>query len=618
MRTFCLYVNVRPPVLARPQRDTRTMIDYNERDRAGSFAEDEHKYAKMLLTKRFVKSKFPYVNGHAVTLDWLRMTGFKEPFLVECPDGLDMKMPPSTLTVDQVADSCGRDKIVETVEVLAQAERQMTLDEWAKYYTQPIEKRKKLFNVISLEIGSTKLAQMIERPKIVRDLDWTNLVWPARSMKPEFPRVQLYCLMSVKDCYTDFHIDFGGSSVFYHILSGEKIFYFVRPTPTNLKKYEKWSNSPDQNKIFFGDEVKECIEVRIQAGSTLFLPTGWIHAVFTPKDSMVIGGNFLHGMNIDGQLDVYEIENKTDVPLKFRFPFFLEMQFYAAKYYLSALKSSHEDSSNSESAILSKFELQGLLRLAKFLTEKVAILKDSSKPNAKIRKLLKRSLPPEIPNIAKMIKKFCELVRTRCREAGIDVSDCHVKKAAVLSDDGSPKVVVLLRRNVIPDDDMDDHVESEVVPGDLKPIRLKLGKRPQEEINSYLDDEFDEGVVSDWNSGESEFENYSSVDDDDEEFFESVLEPKAKNRSAQKSLTQCVDAPPRTEVPRAISQPGIFASVPQNQKVVPAVPETSSMHETKSAIKQSFDSIKMAAPAPKKPANVYDRLSKALLKMRRK
>lgn len=32
-----------------------------------------------------------------------------------------------------------------------------------------------------------------------------------------------YVLMSVGGCYTDFHIDFGGTSVWYHILKGEKV-----------------------------------------------------------------------------------------------------------------------------------------------------------------------------------------------------------------------------------------------------------------------------------------------------------------------------------------------------------------------------------------------------------
>ena len=29
--------------------------------------------------------------------------------------------------------------------------------------------------------------------------------------------------MSVKGCFTDFHVDFGGTSVWYHILHGEKV-----------------------------------------------------------------------------------------------------------------------------------------------------------------------------------------------------------------------------------------------------------------------------------------------------------------------------------------------------------------------------------------------------------
>lgn len=29
--------------------------------------------------------------------------------------------------------------------------------------------------------------------------------------------------MSVKGCYTDFHIDFGGTSVWYHVFKGRKV-----------------------------------------------------------------------------------------------------------------------------------------------------------------------------------------------------------------------------------------------------------------------------------------------------------------------------------------------------------------------------------------------------------
>jgi hypothetical protein len=48
---------------------------------------------------------------------------------------------------------------------------------------------------------------------------------------PSFPQVQMYCLMGPGNAYTDFHIDFGGTSVWYHLVHGEKWFYFIPPTP---------------------------------------------------------------------------------------------------------------------------------------------------------------------------------------------------------------------------------------------------------------------------------------------------------------------------------------------------------------------------------------------------
>jgi len=60
--------------------------------------------------------------------------------------------------------------------------------------------------------------------------------------------------------------------------------------------------------------------VDIEAGQTLIIPTGWIHAVFTPVDSLVFGGNFLHGSHMPDQLRIYELELFTRVPRKVSVP----------------------------------------------------------------------------------------------------------------------------------------------------------------------------------------------------------------------------------------------------------------------------------------------------------
>lgn len=54
-------------------------------------------------------------------------------------------------------------------------------------------------------------------------------MWPQKSSENENalfnkPEVQKYCLIGVKDSYTDFHVDFGGSSVWYHVLKVRNVF----------------------------------------------------------------------------------------------------------------------------------------------------------------------------------------------------------------------------------------------------------------------------------------------------------------------------------------------------------------------------------------------------------
>jgi len=249
-------------------------------------------------------------------------------------DALDMVMPQG-LTVRTVAELYGPDEKVEVIDVKSQngEGKKWNMRRWAEYYESKGDKIVR--NVISLEVSQSKLGRLIRRPQIVRDLDLQDSVWPADlQAKGEIPRVQFYCLMSVADCFTDFHIDFGGSSVFYHILKGKKTFFFIPPKEKHLKKYEEWCLSPAQNWTFLGDQTKECYRVDLSEGDTMLIPAGWIHAVWTPEDSLVIGGNFLTRLNYAMQLRISNIEKATGVARKFRYPHFQKIHWYTAFRYL--------------------------------------------------------------------------------------------------------------------------------------------------------------------------------------------------------------------------------------------------------------------------------------------
>jgi F-box/leucine-rich repeat protein 10/11 len=247
-------------------------------------------------------------------------------------DKLDMVIP-GGLTVRRVSELYGPQERVPVIDVKAQEgeDKRWTMAKWADYYEQQGEKPVR--NVISLEVSKSRLGRLIRRPKAVRDMDLQDSVWREDDKKAP-PAVQFYCLMSVADCYTDFHIDFGGSSVYYHIVKGRKVFFFIPPTKQNLKKYEDWCLSPKQGHEWLGHQVKECYRVDLYPGDTMLIPSGWIHAVWTPEDSLVIGGNFLTRLHYGMQIKVLEIEKATKVAAKFRYPFFQKIMWLTAIKYL--------------------------------------------------------------------------------------------------------------------------------------------------------------------------------------------------------------------------------------------------------------------------------------------
>lgn len=274
------------------------------------------------------------VQTPSVVEEWLARDAGLQKVIDHGQDALDMVMP-HNLTVRTVSELYGPEERVEVIDVKSQngEGKKWNMRRWADYYET--KESKVVRNVISLEVSQSKLGRLIRRPKIVRDLDLQDSVWPQElQQKGEIPRVQLYCLMSVADCFTDFHIDFGGSSVFYHILKGKKTFLFIPPKEKHLKKYEEWCQSPAQNWTFLADQTKECYRVDLSEGDTMLIPAGWIHAVWTPEDSLVIGGNFLTRMHYGMQFRIAQIEKATGVGRKFRYPHFQKLHWYVAVNYL--------------------------------------------------------------------------------------------------------------------------------------------------------------------------------------------------------------------------------------------------------------------------------------------
>lgn len=275
--------------------------------------------------------------GQASSEIWndLLRKGFHKPMIIRNAAGLQMRLPDPDFTVYSVERALGKDHDLEVYDSSIQSHKKIKLGEFVEHMEQDPSERKEILNCISLEISETSLSHRILAPRFITEhLSWVDM-WPKVSHKP---KVSKYLLMSEKDAFTDFHIDFGGTSVWYHVHKGRKTFYLIPPTTKNLETYVKWTKKPDQ--IFLPDMLDpcQCIKRALSAGQTLIIPTGWIHAVITDEDSVVFGGNFLHSLHVNLQLRIESIEKELNLDEDRLFPYFHLTHWYAAPRTMSIVE----------------------------------------------------------------------------------------------------------------------------------------------------------------------------------------------------------------------------------------------------------------------------------------
>jgi hypothetical protein len=203
-------------------------------------------------------------------------------------EALGLRLPARPLSVDDVAAGVGATTLVPTLDVARQGDgpRGLTAAAFAAYWADPAARRRRLLNCVSLSLARTPLAEHVAPPACVAALDLVAAAWPKHSAEQSAqsddapplvahsppPEVLLYALMSPAGSYTDWHCDFGGSSVWYHLASGRKVFLLAPPSARNLEAFEAWAASPAQARTFLGDALEGVQRCDVAAGDTLLIP----------------------------------------------------------------------------------------------------------------------------------------------------------------------------------------------------------------------------------------------------------------------------------------------------------------------------------------------------------
>ncbi|KAI6176751.1 Transcription factor jumonji domain containing protein [Aphelenchoides bicaudatus] len=266
-------------------------------------------------------------------MDFVHRTGLRNPIVFTGQkDVLGIKIP--TFSYREVLERVPFGQKIDMFNHSTEKQKLMSVATIVSELGKPLDdSRSGPFNMLSLECSSMEMSKHIDAPELVRNLDWAQTVFPKEKFNHrEYSKVEKYILMTMAKSYTEFHIDFGGTSVWYHVQKGEKHFFLIEPDENNFRVFEEWLNAyrAGTKTGFFGDVVQKCAVVKMEPGQTLILPAGWIHAVYTPVDSLVYGGNFLFEHSIPMQIQVREYESRSAIRKKFTYPFYEQTLWYFA------------------------------------------------------------------------------------------------------------------------------------------------------------------------------------------------------------------------------------------------------------------------------------------------
>ena len=114
--------------------------------------------------------------------------------MIKEKSGLEITVPDPGFSVTDVRDYVGPKRVVDIMDCATQKNSEMTMKEWDEYYYS--ENRTRKLNVISLEFSYTKMETLVQSPKVVRQIDWTDNIWP-RHLKEQQTEVRDFKILNI-------------------------------------------------------------------------------------------------------------------------------------------------------------------------------------------------------------------------------------------------------------------------------------------------------------------------------------------------------------------------------------------------------------------------------------
>ncbi|KAJ2158022.1 JmjC domain-containing histone demethylation protein 1 [Coemansia sp. RSA 552] len=323
-------------------------------DSTGHDGELFNQFRRRLAAHEFLDDEFERMTDD-VTEEWLRERDSNDPFIVNSTND------PIAAGAAEIANIVGHDTRAAVTDVLAQTQAgEWTLDTWTEY--AGARPRRRVLRA-ELEVSQDTLGPQVQRPGVADAVDLMERYWPAAKRSDgRFPGARVEWHLDADGAYSDFRMAGGAAWTYWQVVAGAYVFYLVPPTAANVRRFEAWRRAPDRGLRLFAADVRQCFAVRVDAGHTLFVPPGWIHATSSTGDSLMLRGSFLALQSLNAHVGAFRLEERLGDPPERRFPKFAKLSRYMAE--LLARKWAKMDSRAKARWLLP--ELEGVFVLAIF------------------------------------------------------------------------------------------------------------------------------------------------------------------------------------------------------------------------------------------------------------
>ncbi|EGT53552.1 hypothetical protein CAEBREN_11666 [Caenorhabditis brenneri] len=260
------------------------------------------------------------VHYHADGRNYKQLIGdLKEIHVFHNMDGLDMKVP-KDLSISTMPRYINPGIEVGVNDSQTQNRMNMTVGELIKEFRKEVAQRSTILNNLTTLTDGQLLDRHLQLPAFVREHSMLDKLEEALKKQPSSPKItdllkkipkyQKFLFLSLKGCFTDGHIDMASTSVYSHIHEGEKHFFFAKNTPENIEVFKNYEKD-FYNYSWIGELLAgQWRRVILKKGTTIFIPGSYIHFVWTPKDTIMIGGNFFMEKNLEQQFDIAKFEEE--------------------------------------------------------------------------------------------------------------------------------------------------------------------------------------------------------------------------------------------------------------------------------------------------------------------